>query len=123
MAAGTNSAASKRSNRIFPPFAWLGASRPRRSRGTVSAQSIDQFAEPAPRTKRNASTDVFTRLRIGVDGASRRELQFAARETRVHTSIEVLAETRALQADAECPAFKVRFPRGRFFGKTGKTDL
>ena len=66
-------------------------------------------------------------LRFGVDGAFEQLLQFAARVARVRTLIEVLAEPRAADnewsADRECPAFKVRFPRGRFFGKTGKTDL
>lgn len=123
MAAGTNSATSKRSNRIVPPFAWLGTV-PSNVVGRRLAQSIDQFAEPARRRRRNASTDVFIRLRFGVDGASERELQFAARAAHVRArTVEVLAELRARQADAECPAFKVRFPRGRFFGKTGKTDL
>ena len=59
-----------------------------------------------------------------MDGASERELQFAAQSLRVRTSTEVLIERlRAARADVESPAFKVRFPRSRFFGKTGKTDL
>lgn len=122
MAVGTNSATSKRSNRIVPPFDWLGG--PSNVVGRRLTQSIDHFAAPAPRWRRNASTDVFIRLRFGVDGASERELQFAARAAHVRArTFEVLAELRARRADAECPAFKVRFPRGRFFGKTGKTDL
>ncbi|MEX2091949.1 MAG: hypothetical protein WD971_04685, partial [Pirellulales bacterium] len=63
--------------------------------------------------------------RFGVDGASERELQFAAQRARVRTTIEVLAETRA--ADHKwCPPtrsvrqLKFGFPEAVSLAKPAK---
>jgi hypothetical protein len=86
------------------------------------------FVVPAPRQSRDASTRIFSPTSIGVDGASKRQLQFATQIARIGAPIDVLVEQSApdhsmVLADAQRPAFKVRFARSRFFGKTRKTGI